>query len=416
MRAGNMSTGAPLRLTRKRLNAHLWAKHGFALRQRRGVVEVAERNFGLYGTAPTCYLSLLARVPDFRFADLDAATAAERRLVRLRAMRGSQFLVSTADLPATFQATKDLPQSDFRKILAKAGVSADVYRETAACIEDLLAAAPRTATEIRAAVAPDSEPLKRAFSFLIARMCAEGRLVRAGVRGGWRSDRFEYALTRDWLPDVDLEAVGAEEARRWLARRYFAAYGPATAADFRWWSGFSKKNAEATLAALAGELAEVDVLGLRQPHFALREEASALASRAAPVARGAALLPVWDAYLMAYADRDRYLDPEWADRVVDPNGNVTSVILAGGTVAGVWDFEERPRGLKVKVAPFADLTPAVLQWVRQAAVRLVRAAGGGRELVLERCRPSRPLAEGTRNQFLSPLKDADGLPETIRVS
>jgi hypothetical protein len=57
---------------------------------------------------------------------------------------------------------------------------------------------------------------------------------------------------------------------------------------------------------------------------------------------GVRLLPVWDAYLMAYRERERYLLPEHAGFVYDRVGNATSVLLINGRVGGVWDmFEDK---------------------------------------------------------------------------
>ena len=43
---------------------------------------VVERSVGVYGTAPTCYLSALARVPDLTLAEFDVygVTGAQRKL------------------------------------------------------------------------------------------------------------------------------------------------------------------------------------------------------------------------------------------------------------------------------------------------------------------------------------------------
>lgn len=396
-------------MTRNRLNAQLWARQGFAAKKSRAVLDVARRCFALYGSAPTCYLSLAARIPDFRLGDLDEETVERRRLVRWRAMRLAQVLLPVSDLPMTFQATKDLPRADYGATLSKMGIDGDLYRRTAEVVEALVAERPRSAAELRAAFEPDREPLRQGLPFVVGQMCREGRLVPTAARGGWKSGQFEYARMTDWLPDVDLAALRPEAARRELARRYFSTWGPATEADFQWWIGLTRRQAGAVLRDLDGELSEVDVLGLRERYLALEKDRPALESRSGPVPHGVALLPVWDAYLMAYADRERFLEPKWTDRIFDASGNATSAVLWNGRVAGVWGFEQLDSRLRVKVAPLADFPLGAWAAARRVAKRLARLTGK-RDLILERCPPPRPLSEGVRQQFLAPLKGVSGMP------
>ena len=191
-----------------------------------------------------------------------------------------------------------------------------------------------------------------------------------------------------------------------VARAYLDDYAPATAADVQWWSGFSKAEATRALEALADELVTVDVDGT--PYLQLAANLDAL--RAAPdhLPRGVRLLPIWDAYLMAYKDRTRYLRPEHYDRVYDKMGNATSVLLIDGQVGGVWDMVEAKGSLEVKAALFDSGDDAVWQGLADEAARLAQAAGFTSFRLL-RCDTSPDLKSGARNLFMSPLKDVMGV-------
>jgi hypothetical protein len=62
---------------------------------------------GIYATAPTCYLTLLARVEAFRFRQLDRLLYEQRRLIRMRTLRGSSYLVPDEPVSVFFAATRE---------------------------------------------------------------------------------------------------------------------------------------------------------------------------------------------------------------------------------------------------------------------------------------------------------------------
>lgn len=131
--------------------------------------------------------------------------------------------------------------------------------------------------------------------------------------------------------------------------------------------------------------------------------------RAAPddPPRGVRLLPVWDAYLMAYRDRARYLTSAHYDYVYDRVGNATSTLLIDGTLGGIWDMIEEKKTLVVRAALFEAAGNTVWQSLIGEADRLAAAAGFG-SFRLERCETPPILKNGGQNLFLSPLKDVPG--------
>jgi hypothetical protein len=266
-----------------------------------------------------------------------------------------------------------------------------------------------TAGEIKKALPIDASEFGSAFSYVLPQMCEEGRVVRASARGGWKSDLYEYALFDHWLPGVNLEETSPEEGRAVLARLYFDCYGPATGADFRWWSGLSKDEAGRAISDLGGELVPVQVENTGCWLFEPRLDELVSCNGEPP--RGVRLLPVWDAYLMAYRDRGRYLPEAWYDRVYAGTGDATSTVLLDGVPGGVWDFREEKKSLVVKAGLFEEARQGVWDELRDQVVRLAEAAGYPSAALL-RCAPV-SLSGGPQNRFKSPLKDAPG--ETVFV-
>ena len=165
-------------------------------------------------------------------------------------------------------------------------------------------------------------------------MAAESRIVRARRTGGWRSDRLTYALWKEWLPDVGPTSIPAVDARRALAERYIAAYGPVELDDLRWWAGWSVSDARAA----------ADGLDL------------STSGNAMELLPGVRLLPVWDVLTVAYRHRDRLLGVDHAPFIYDRFGNATSIVIDEGRVVGIWDLGRSDDPLNVKVAPLGEWT------------------------------------------------------------
>jgi DNA glycosylase AlkZ-like len=390
----------------QQVNRYLWDHQGLDLRHRRGIFSSAKRLPGLFGSSPTCYLSLLARVPDGDFTEIDRELYVRKRLVRIRAMRSNLFLVPQQMLPATFQATAQTCQTAFRELVENAGVSQRDYLRVADRISQILERKCLTVSETKKALSTRNMTIRHALSFIVSLMCAEGRLVRARARGGWTSDLGEYTDFHHWLPRVDLTSVTPAEGRTMLARAYFEAFGPATAIDFQWWSGFTKAETGEVLDALNRELTTLEIRGLSEDFLMPLTQVDRLRATPNRTPARVALLPQWDAYLMGYRNRERFLSRRWSDRVYDRNGNATSAVISEGRVAGVWDWLHERHRLIVKVAMFQPATDETLESARAAATRMTRAVGA-RETMLRKCRP--PAALGSNPTRLhSPLHDRRG--------
>lgn len=343
---------------------------------RSDLLSMVDRSVGLYGTAPTCYLSGLARLPGFAIEEFDRAVEVDRSLVRVRAMRYSVHVFPRDLLVVALGATRP---ENLESVERRARRLGDAYPGLAAKVEAALGDGPLPAADIRSRVDPDRD-LGSDFSLLLGRMRAESRVVRATSTGGWRSNRHTYALWEDWLPDVDPYAMEPEETRSALAERYVAAYGPVELDDLAWWAGWRKTDARAA----------ADGLDLRAEGDAAR------------LLEGVRLLPVWDVLMVAYRHRDRLLDPEHARFIYDRFGNATSVVLDGGRVAGVWDLGRADDPLSLRVAPLERWPERRWDEVEAEAGRIGEMIGAGSVEIVRAGGPV-DLVGAPRNRFLSPL-------------
>jgi hypothetical protein len=136
-----------------------------------------------------------------------------------------------------------------------------------------------------------------------------------------------------------------DEALAELAARYVAGHGPATLADFVWWSGLTVADARA---ALASFVPPPDEPGVHRP-------------------RRAFLLPNYDEYIVGYADRAALLDP--GASALERNVLFHHTVVVDGRVAGTWRRTIGPRRVALDAIGFAPFTATQRRLIEEAAGR-----------------------------------------------
>ena len=71
----------------------------------------------VYGSAPTCHLAVQARTSGYEPSGFEDAVVKQRQLVRVRAMRGSVYLVPTELVPHALSLTRVPPPQHYAKLI-----------------------------------------------------------------------------------------------------------------------------------------------------------------------------------------------------------------------------------------------------------------------------------------------------------
>lgn len=347
-------------------------------------LDVVSSMVGVYSTAPTSHLALIARLDGYRPGDLDRLLFEDRSLVRMGAMRGSGYFVPTKIVPTIVRAT-EIRERVFRGIVGKL-MDRKTYERLAAKIEKVLAGREMTTAEIRKAVKDPT--YDKHLRYVVQLMNTECRIVTTRTSGTWRSNLTYNALWSDWLPKIDPWKVPPEKAKADLAKLYFAAHGPATIEDFEWWSGLGKQARAAVTAAKIPELGD-GYLGER---------------KAARPPRGVRLLPIWDSAFLTHRDRSHVVDAERYRHVYDASGNPTSIVVVDGMAAGQWDLSIEKTHHRLKVAPFESFSAATWKAIGKEIERLSDALDAP-DVEVQRVGKAPSIADGEWNRFMSPLKN-----------
>ena len=189
----------------------------------------------------------------------------------------------------------------------------------------------------------------------LAHLLMQAELDGVICSGAMSGKQFTYALMEERAPGG--KRLHPEEAVGELALRYFKSRGPATLADFAWWSGLTVTDAKKGVEAHRSQFIQEEV---EEQRYWIH---SAAARTSSPPATGIRVLPAFDEYTVAYKDRDLVLSPKHALR--SGNGIFKPILLNEGRIAGTWQRTNhkdhivittdlfRPLGRRVVKAAFA---------------------------------------------------------------
>jgi hypothetical protein len=274
-------------------------------------------------------------------ADVERAIS-ERRFIRTWPMRGTLHFVAAADarwmtellapkmVERAAKRIRDLKLDE--KQFAKAG---EVLQRALEGGKQL--ARPQVyETLARAKVSPAGQ---RGIHILwtLAQRC----LLCFGPREGKQQT---FVLLDEWLPKA--RSRPRDEALAELARRYFTSHGPATVADFAWWSGLKLSDAREALESVRHELQSVEL-----------EAGTMFFAQEKSFEEAAFALPAFDEFLVAYTDRSAALDVAHKLKVNDGGGILKPAVVVDARVVGTWQRTLTSKAVRVKAKYFAKVSP-----------------------------------------------------------
>src|SRR6202140_2175812 len=180
---------------------------------------------------------------------VDRAFEQERSVVRTWLMRGTLHLCAADDLRWLIDVFGPAVNQFGAARRKNLGLDDATCARGVAVIRKALSDGPMARRQLRERLVSAGvleEPVGQALLHLIYHAAALG-IVCSGPRMG-RDDSF--VLLDDWVPQSKGPRGAAALAE--LARRYFAAYGPASEADFYAWSGLRSAAIRSAMAGAGG--------------------------------------------------------------------------------------------------------------------------------------------------------------------
>jgi len=300
------------------------------------------------------YLSIFARGGTAR-AEIDRA-AAELEIHELPAARNCTYVVPARDFALALKAGQAFSEGEMN-VGRKLGVTDREIEKLSNAVTGSLGDQPMSPDQIREAVggaarslgdAGKQKGLTTTLPLALGKLQAWGEIRRVPNNG--RLDQQRYGYVR-WRPNPLSQCkLSAEEAYTELARRYFGWIGPATVAEFQWFSGLGAKAAKAAIAPL--ELVPLEPGSDRLMDRAGREQ---LAAFKIPKEAEYALIGSLDSLVLLRRDLAGLLDSADLKRSVPAEkgsaalGGLTDLhshaIVDRGRVVGLWEYDTEAAGI-----------------------------------------------------------------------
>src|SRR6185295_6360370 len=172
----------------------------------------------------------------------------------LPSARGCTYVVPASDFALALRVGESVSGDGEMKVARKLGVTDKEIDKLCDAVVKALAKGPLDPEELRAATGGAArnlgeegkkKGLTTTMPVALGRLQSAGEIRRVPVNGRLDQQRYKYDL---WRPNPLQDfRMPAEELQTELARRYFRWIGPATLAEFQWFSALGVKVAKAAV-------------------------------------------------------------------------------------------------------------------------------------------------------------------------
>jgi hypothetical protein len=312
-------------LSRRALNRALLERQSLLTRSKSSAAAMIERLVGMQAQNPLDpYVALWSRIEDFDPAELSRLIES-RRAVRISLMRATVHLVTARDALALRPVVQPVLErnfrvsSPFRKNLRGVDVDAVV-----AMGRKLIEAQPLTGTELSTLLLKrwrgrDPQSLAAAVGILLP-------VVQVPPRGVWgKSGAPRRTTLEGWLG----KRIGTNASPDALLRRYLRAFGPATAADFRTWSGLTGARE-----AIERQRPKLRTFTDKHGRELFDVPGAPLPDPETPAPPR--FFPEYDNTLLGHADRSRVVDDDLRKTLTYSEGAHFGTVLVDGFAQATW--------------------------------------------------------------------------------
>ncbi|MBZ5604034.1 MAG: winged helix DNA-binding domain-containing protein [Acidobacteriia bacterium] len=344
------------------------------------------------------YLTLHSRAGTSR----EAADAAQSGLEihELPAVRGCTYVLPSKDFALALKAGESFAANEM-KVAYKLGVTDKEIDKLCDAVLRALSKGPLEPEQIREATGQASRNLGEegkkkgvttTLPLALGKLQSSGDIRRVPMNGRLDQQRYRYSL---WRPNPMAKfAMSSEEVQTELARRYFTWTGPATLAEFQWFSALGVKAAKAAIEPL-------QLVSLEGDRMLLPEDREKFESFKTPRQAQYSLVSSIDGISLLRRDLKSIVDEHdlkfmlTAERAGAALVDLPShAILDRGRVVGIWEYDTATESIAWLpfIAKNQDLTKAVAQTEEYVRTQL----GDARSFSLDSPRSRAPRIEALR--------------------
>ncbi len=291
------------------------------------------------------------RIPGSTEPEIETAIA-QRTIVRTWPMRSTIHLLPAEDALWITRLLGPRQNKKGASIYRKLTLTDSILGQAGEVLRECLAATPKDRAEIYAALEKAGIATNEGKGLHIIKYWGQEGLLCIAPRSG---KQHTFALLETWVKHNPI--ASSEEGFSILAERYFRSHGPATLKDFMWWTGATKTEASKGLDSVR-HLFNTQTIDGQEYFF------SPITNLPTLDKNKAILLPAFDEYTIAYADRSAVIDTEDMKKVyygINPN------IVINGQVVGTWKRVFKGRTAHITPFPFTQFSATQLDEIGKAA-------------------------------------------------
>lgn len=266
-------------------------------------------------------------------------------IIRTHILRPTWHYVAASEIRWMMQLSGPRVQAFNGPMYRKHGLDADVFKHSRKALEKALQGNNHlTRTELATALNKakiDTSDLRIVLLMMQAELDS---VICSGVK---RDKQFTYALLDERVPQSAV--LTRDEALAKLALIYFNSRGPATLADFTWWSGLTVKDAKSGLESVKEKLSSESIDNTT--YWLHRNKAHPM-----PKTPYVLLIPAFDEYTVAYKDRSTIMDKTLPAQT--PFSVLGPQITIDGVLSGSWKRTLTKEGAEVELKPLRKFSKA----------------------------------------------------------
>ncbi len=264
------------------------------------------------------------RLPGHTEAAIEAAVT-DGRIIRTHILRPTWHFVSAQDIRWMTALSAPRLETNLRSLNNKLELTPALLKKSYGLIEKALSGNKHlTRPELMALLANQKI---RTDEFRSSHIMFGAEISGLVCNGPVRGKQHTYALLDERVPAAAVLPRAEAVAR--LTLRYFASRGPATIADFAWWSNLPLKEIRQ---GLEDNRAQLQCIRIKEQEYWLPINGPAHKAARQEVH----FLPAFDEFMVSYKDRSASLAPDLGGAVITANGIFKPMIAGKGKIKGSW--------------------------------------------------------------------------------
>lgn len=266
-------------------------------------------------------------------------------LLRTHIMRPTWHFVTPNDIQWLMALTSARVQRFNGSYYRRSGLDKSIFDKSNQVIRKALAGGKQlTRSELNVKLHERNIPTQNmGLTFTIMQAELES-VICSGPRIG---KQFTYMLFDERVPK--LPSIPYDEALVELTKRYFQSHGPAQLKDFSWWSGLTVTEIKRGISLLGKNIMQHEQNGKLYWYYPVKIENKLPADTAF-------LIPGFDEYFIAYADRSDILNKNYAKHLNLGGGMINGAVVVNGKMVGGWKRSFQNKLIVVNIKLFENIT------------------------------------------------------------